>query len=338
MFNRALLSADYPQFQPLVAQLETRVASIPSLHEAGLLRPLSIESLQWGELDKAGVRLSVLRADLLHPVISGNKWFKLKYNLLGAIEGESNSLLSVGGAWSNHLHALAYAGYLLGLTTMGIVRGEELTAASNPMLGELQRLGMQLQFVNRARYREICRELTQSADEKADLTVIPEGGDNVLGLLGASTLINPQHLLQLGITHIIGGVGTGCTFAGLRLSAPETVNLIGVSALKGDWVRDEMTARLHSYRHWLSPLQRQNWQLLVDYHRGGFGRADEYLLSFIQQFADNTGLQLEPLYTGKAMLALLDLVEQQLVPVGSHVLFVHSGGLQGNRGFANFTK
>jgi 1-aminocyclopropane-1-carboxylate deaminase len=146
-------------------------------------------------------------------------------------------------------------------------------------------------------------------------------------------MLDSARLNALGITHVVTGVGTGCTFAGLRLAASGNVKLLGISGLKGDWVAKAMATRLQGYSNWLDGNQLLNWQLSCQYHRGGFGRVDDYLLSFIQQFADNTGLQLEPLYTGKAMMALYDLLEADQLNPGSHVLFVHSGGLQGKRGF-----
>ncbi|MGB3623361.1 pyridoxal-phosphate dependent enzyme [Ketobacter sp. MCCC 1A13808] len=325
-------------FQSLIHQYEDQLAQSPVLAQSGLLKPLIVEPLKIKQLSFRRVQLSVLRADLLHPKISGNKWFKLKYNLLTALNSQDRTVVSFGGAWSNHLHALAYAGRLLGLNTTGIVRGEELSPDSNAMLKEIQQQGMQLNFISRADYRNQCRvrgPLSCSSDALAPTCsgYIPEGGDNVYGMLGASTMLDADQLNALAISHVVTGVGTGCTFAGLRLSAPGHITLLGISALKGSWVEDSMSNRLQAHPNWFNKSQLQNWQINSDYHRGGFGRVDESLLSFITEFEDNTGLQLDPLYTGKAMMALLDLVNHGAIPPGSHVLFVHSGGLQGKRGF-----
>lgn len=301
----------------------------PVLDELGLRRPLRVAPLSHNAFKGYDVAVDVLRADQLHPQISGNKWFKLKYNLMQAMQEGCREVLSFGGAWSNHLHALASVGAVLPLEVVGVVRGEEHDAATNPMLQEAAALGMRFQFVSRQRYRQFREDVAEL--EAPGRLVVPEGGDNALGVLGAASMLSASCSLA-EYTHVVCAVGTGCTFAGLRLGLPESVSLLGVSALKGNWVHKAMVARMDE-------LARQSntvlgpWQISTNHHRGGFAVTDQSLLSFIAEFSDNTGIELEPLYTGKTMLALFDTIQQQLIPPGSRVLFIHSGGLQGTRGF-----
>lgn len=312
-----------------IPALERELSSCSTLRDAGLLSPLEVKAVDFPSFADCQVCVDVLQADQLHPVISGNKWFKLKYNLLQARNQHCAELLSFGGAWSNHLHALAYLGKLLGIPTRGVVRGDELTPDSSPMLQEARQYGMKLDFVSRQQfrvYRDRHDDLLQ-----AGRYLIPEGGDNVLGMLGAASLINQlsDNGADVDISrysHVVVAVGTGCTFAGLRLALPEHVSLIGVSALKGGWVEREMSGRMKS-------IGGRNWMLDMDHHAGGFARTDARLLSFVTNFSDNTGILLDPVYTGKAMLALRDLSVNGVVAPGSRVLFIHSGGLQGARGF-----
>lgn len=312
----------------LIAAYEESLAANSRLRESGLLAPLTIDPLCYAWFESKDVQVDILRCDQLHPIISGNKWFKLKYNLAQAQRDGCTELLSFGGAWSNHLHALACLGHLLGIKTVGKVRGDELDAAANSMLAEARQFGMELEFVDRRRYRDYRSDTT--ALSASHRWIIPEGGDNELGILGAGSLVMQSDLLQRNYSHVVVAVGTGCTFAGLRMTLPESVTLVGVAALKGAWVQREMLRRMHSY-------PKQGWYLDSDHHFGGFGRVDPALLSFIAEFGDNTGLALDPIYTGKAMIALRDLIVDSVIPCGSRVLFVHSGGLQGRRGYPSNT-
>jgi len=292
---------------------------------SGLLSVPRVESLSWPAFSSASVAVDVLRMDSLHPVISGNKWFKLKYNLVAAREQGCSELLSFGGAWSNHLHALAWLCQQLGWSSVGVVRGDEHEAVSNAMLQDVAQWGMQLRFVSRARFRELRDD--QCALARAGRYIIPEGGDNWPGLLGVAALAANRALPWQDYSHVLVAAGTGCTFAGLRLGLPASVQLLGVSSLKGRWVVPAMAQRLAALG-----LPSDNWQLASDRHRGGFARLDAELLSFVTEFGDNTGLVLDPVYTGKAMLALDEFIKNGTIPQGSRVLFVHSGGLQGRRG------
>lgn len=312
-----------------IADYEQSLQQWPELVASGLLVQPAIESLSLPLFAQRDVRVDVLRADLLHPRISGNKWFKLKYNLLLAREQGCQTLLSFGGAWSNHLHALAFAAHLVGMRSVGIVRGEELDAHSNPMLQEAQQWGMELAFVSRQCYRECTRTDGPAAD--AHTWIIPEGGDNHLGVLGCMSLV--PRAAYAGYDQVWLALGTGCTLAGVRLALPPTVNVCGVSVLAGDWPRQQMQERLQQW-NW---HEQANWDVLTQYHAGGYGRAPAAVLSFVAEFGDNTGVPLEPVYTGKAMQALCDQVQRGIVSAGTRVLFIHTGGLQGARGFSSST-
>lgn len=312
-----------------IADYEQSLQQWPELVASGLLVQPAIESLSLPLFAQRDVRVDVLRADLLHPRISGNKWFKLKYNLLLAREQGCQTLLSFGGAWSNHLHALAFAAHLVGMRSVGIVRGEELDAHSNPMLQEAQQWGMELAFVSRQRYREWTRADGPAAD--AHTWIIPEGGDNHPGVLGCMSLV--PRAAYAGYDQVWLALGTGCTLAGVRLALPPTVNVCGVSVLAGDWPRQQMQERLQQW-NW---HEQANWDVLTLYHAGGYGRAPAAVLSFVAEFGDNTGVPLEPVYTGKAMQALCDQVQRGIVSAGTRVLFIHTGGLQGARGFSSST-
>jgi 1-aminocyclopropane-1-carboxylate deaminase len=194
------------------------------------------------------------------------------------------------------------------------------------MLREAAGWGMSLRFVSRAEFRRLRAD---SGDlRQPGRMIIPEGGDNWPGLLGLAALGMSPDLAWHQYSHVVLAVGTGCTFAGLRLGLPPAVQLLGVSALKGDWVQAAMGQRLQQMG-----VSERPWAVSGAYHRGGFGRVDPALLSFITEFEDNTGLLLDPVYTGKAMMALQAFSANGYFPRGSQVLFIHSGGLQGRRGF-----
>lgn len=283
-----------------------------------------------------GVDLSLLTCHSLHPVISGNKWYKLKYNLVQAQREGARSVVSFGGAWSNHLHALAYTCQHFGLTAHAVVRGDELNAEANPMLVEAQSWGMQFKFVDRVTYKqrtdplfieELCKEFPHSY-------IVPEGGDNHLGVLGASTVFSGQ-LLE-GINVVAIPCGTGCSFEGARLGLPANVKLLGFPALKGAWYKPMLERRFHDYQEEPGP-----WDAISDYHFGGFGKCPSELRQFMCDFETETGLTLDPVYTAKMLYGLFDMIQSGAFKPGTRILAVHTGGLQGRRGIAetapNFT-
>ena len=308
-------------FSSLIARYESQLQAVlpPSL--TALLQPATVQPLRDSLFAQCDVQVDVLRCDQLHPVISGNKWFKLKYNLLQARQQGLATVASFGGAWSNHLHALAYCTHVMGMNSIGFVRGDELDIGSNAMLQDIQRWGMQLQFISRQSYRD--KQVTVDAHT----LLVPEGGDNRLGVLGAATIV-PGQIAQ-SYDLIVLPWGTGCSAAGVRLSAPAATMVWAVSALKGSWLQQAWARRVAEWPE----LQGSRLELLDDYHHGGYGRVSDALLSFVHEFSDNNALPLDPVYGAKAMWALCDRIRHHALPAGSRVLYIHTGGLQGSRGF-----
>ena len=312
---------------PLIADYEQQLNNLLPLERLELNLPIALQPLPLKKALGKEVQVSVLRSDGIHPTISGNKWFKLKYNLLAARVQGCEGVVSCGGAWSNHLHALAQGCGRLNIPAHGIVRGNELHASSNVMLQDAADQGMSLEFVDRAHYRSLRSVKTV----KRNHYFIPEGGDNWLGVLGAATMASPLSKSakgSLAVSHVVTAMGTGCTFAGLRLGLPDRIRLLGVSALKGQWPIQNMQQR---FAPWFPYGQRNNWHIYTDYHRGGFGKTDSALKAFCSRFETEFGFALDYLYTGKAMMALVELIQKGVFEPGSHIVFVHSGGLQGNR-------
>ncbi len=290
---------------------------------------LPIQSLSAEWLNTHDVKLSVLRADLADPLLSGNKYFKLKYNLLEAARRKHNHLVSFGGAWSNHLHALAAAGQRFGFSTTGIVRGDP-SAATNACLQDAMRMGMQLRFVSRTEYqhRNSPEFVARLEQELGDFYLIPEGGANLEGIRGCQELLPPG--IEKDFTHLVLACGTGTTMAGLISSSK--IPIIGIQVLKGaGYIQAEIASMLKRYD--LQPSSA--WTVLEKFHGGGYARAGTDLLAFIKCLTAETGLPLEPVYSGKLFWALSSLISEGYFQEGSRILAIHGGGLQGNRGFFN---
>jgi 1-aminocyclopropane-1-carboxylate deaminase len=280
-----------------------------------------------------GVRLLLWRDDLLNPDLPGNKARKLKYNLQQARAEGHTRLLTFGGAYSNHLAAVAAAGQLYGFDTIGLIRGEEHTPL-NPTLARCVADGMQLHYLDRTTYRrraepELLAELQQTYGPAYPL---PEGGTNVLALRGVAELIGEvrQHT---EFDYIAVAVGTGGTLAGLSLGLAEAkypARAVGVAALKGaDFLRaevDELT--LVATGHTLP-----NYELHTTYHFGGYAKLPPGLREFIQNFETCYGVLLDPIYTSKLLTGVFDLIDKGHFPAGSTVVAVHTGGLQAWAGF-----
>ncbi len=275
-------------------------------------------------LDEYQLELWMKRDDLLHPVISGNKWRKLKYSLDQALSLGADTLISMGGAYSNHLHALAYTGKLLSLKTQGFIRGEQ-PATLTPTLLDLQNWGMELTFVTRSAYRLLrhykgCHDLPGL---KPGQYWLPEGGAQALALKGIAELVN-----EIAIPYDIVCVpcGTGATLAGIIDAVPESVCVSGFAALKNaGFLKTDIEALL--------PRPGSHWHINLDYHFGGFARTTPELMAFITDFECKTNIPLEPVYTGKMMYALYDLITKHTFKPGQRLIAVHTGGLQGKRGF-----
>ncbi|OAI14365.1 1-aminocyclopropane-1-carboxylate deaminase [Methylomonas lenta] len=270
------------------------------------------------------VELWIKRDDLLHPIISGNKWRKLKYNLNHALNNQADTLISMGGAYSNHLHALAFAGQQLGLKTVAFVRGER-PAQLNPTLIDLQQWGMQLNFVSRSDYRQLrqYKNYHSLPDLVSGQYWLPEGGASDLALQGVAEIMSE---LKQQFDLLMVACGTGATLAGLITAAPVDMQILGVAALKGgDFLNADVKQLLPQ------AITQQNWQILLDYHFGGFAKYTPELKLFMHQFAAKHGVALDPIYTGKLLFAFYDLLNQGYFKPGQRILLLHTGGLQGAR-------
>ncbi|GEL09630.1 1-aminocyclopropane-1-carboxylate deaminase [Flavobacterium glycines] len=266
------------------------------------------------------ISITIKREDLLHPVVSGNKFRKLKYNLLQAKAENKKTLLTFGGAFSNHIAAVAFAAQEQGLQSIGIIRGDELgdKIESNPTLQFAQECGMQLEFVSREDYR-LKKEssfLKNLEQQFGDFYLVPEGGTNALAIKGCQEILTPE---DSSFDYICCAVGTGGTISGIINSALPHQKVLGFPALKGDFLQDEI--RIF--------VQNENWELITDYHFGGYGKVNEDLIRFINQFYIENQIPLDPVYTGKMVFGIMDLIQKNYFPVNSNILLIHTGGLQG---------
>ena len=268
----------------------------------------------------APLTVTVKRLDQIHPQISGNKFFKLKYNFLEAQKQGLNKVLTFGGAYSNHIAATAYAAHLFGFKSVGIIRGEELAAkALNPTLVTAQQFGMQLHFVSREQYRlkdqpEYLAKLTQQFPEHF---IIPEGGTNPLAIQGCKEILNAEDLQNYDV--ICCAVGTGGTLSGIIEASSAHQKVLGFSALKGDFLQRDV-------QQWTT---KKCWKITDAYCGGGYAKTTLKLLHFMQAFEAEHNIPLEQVYTAKMMVGLFDLIEQNYFTRGLRILVIHTGGLQG---------
>ncbi|MNK01442.1 1-aminocyclopropane-1-carboxylate deaminase [compost metagenome] len=269
------------------------------------------------------IKLTVKREDLLHPHISGNKFRKLKYNILEAKKQGNEAVLTFGGAFSNHIAATAAAGKEYGFKTIGVIRGEELVdkIESNPTLRFARDCGMVFKFVSREDYRLKTEDIfiENLKAEFGDFYLVPEGGTNELAIKGCEEILTPQ---DVEFTHIACAVGTGGTISGIINSAGSNQRVIGFPALKGAGLLEDICKF----------AKMGNWELVEDYHFGGYGKINEELVTFINDFLDKTNIPLDPVYTGKMFFGVIDLVHKGYFPENSAILLIHTGGLQGIEG------
>lgn len=275
-----------------------------------------------------GYFLSILRTDLMHSTLSGNKFWKLKYNLQRANELNKNVLLTFGGAYSNHLVATAEAGEKLGFKTIGVVRGNELK--SRPLNATLKccvNLGMQLYFLSREEYRlkEESDFIRNIINESDGVYVLPEGGTNALAVLGCEEILSEANGVY---DYICTAVGTGGTLAGLVRSSQNHQFIFGYSSLKNANQKDLI-------REYTS---KDNFLITDEYSFGGYGKIDSELIRFINQFKHSTRIPLDPIYTGKMIFGLINDLRSGKFVKGGRVLAVHTGGLQGISGMNEILK
>lgn len=275
------------------------------------------------------VKIFIRREDLLHPHISGNKFRKLKYNLLEAQNENAKTLLTFGGAFSNHIAALAYAGKKNNFNTIGVIRGEELenNFEKNPTLRFAQECDMQFYFITREHYREKNSiEFINHLKEKFNnFYLVPEGGTNEFAIKGCEEILTSQ---DSEYDYIACAVGTGGTISGIINSSFEHQKILGFPALKGDFLQKDIAKF----------AKNNNWQLFHDYHFGGYAKINSDLIRFINKFQEENKIPLDPIYTGKMVFGINDLVAKNYFPENSKILVIHTGGLQGVKGMNNYLK
>jgi 1-aminocyclopropane-1-carboxylate deaminase len=268
-------------------------------------------------------KIAIKREDQIHPIVSGNKFRKLKYNFTTLTPQKQQSLLSFGGAFSNHLAALATAGKMIGIPTIGIVRGQEWERkwAESATLMHCVKEGMQLCAVSREAYqlKEKSSKVNAFKQQFPQLICLPEGGTNSLAIKGCREILQPKDD-QFDV--VCTAVGTGGTLAGLVESSAENQYILGFTALNDKSLPD----RISNF------TSKKNWELINTYHFGGYAKVSSTLIQFINTFYQQYGIPLDPIYTGKMLFGIFDLIEQKKWKWGQKILIIHSGGLQGIAG------
>lgn len=271
-----------------------------------------------------GIELYLKREDLLHPIISGNKFRKLKYNLQEAKRLKHTKLLTFGGAFSNHIVAVAGAGKEFGFQTIGVIRGEELVdkIQENPSLSNAQQNGMKFHFTDRTTFREKTEPkfIAQLHQLYGDFYLIPEGGTNEWAVKGCEEILTTTD--KVTFNYVCCAMGTGGTIAGIINSANEKQEIIGFSSLKGDFLSDGIR----------NFVQKENWKTNNEYHFGGYGKVTPELIQFMNTFYQQTNIPLDPVYTAKMMFGIFDGIQKGYFLPQAKILAIHTGGLQGISG------
>lgn len=281
--------------------------------------------------EEKGVSVYIKREDLLHEHISGNKFRKLKYNIFEAKALKKETILTFGGAFSNHITATAYAGRLFGIKTIGIIRGDELgndlehTLATNDSLKFAAAQGMQFKFVSRTVYREKTTKvfIDKLKQELGDFYLVPEGGTNALAIKGCEEILTQK---EEKFDYICLAVGTGGTISGIIKKAKKNQIILGFPALKGGFLQTEIIKYVDD---------RVNWELIGAYHFGGFAKINETLVNYINNFKKKYEVALDPIYTGKMMFGVQDLIKNNYFKKGTKIVVIHTGGLQGIKAMNN---
>lgn len=275
------------------------------------------------ELKNKSVELYIRREDLIHPIISGNKYRKLKYNILQAIDEQQTTILTFGGAFSNHIAALAFAGKQNNLKTIGVIRGEELKdkVDENPTLSFAKECGMKFEFLSRESYKEKhTSDFIENLKSKlGSFYLVPEGGTNELAIRGCEEILSTNDFVY---DYICCAVGTGGTISGIINKSKECQKVLGFPALKEDFLKEDIRKF----------AKKNNWDLIRDYNFGGYAKVNPELISFINQFYKKNGIPLDPVYTGKLVFGVMDLIDKDYFPENSKILMIHTGGLQGING------
>lgn len=267
--------------------------------------------------------VSILRLDVIHPVVSGNKWYKLQHYLKAAQEAYADGILTFGGAYSNHLVATAAAAQASGLKSIGIVRGMHAADTRTPTLNECVALAMQLVFVTKEEYdRKYDADYHTTLNEKyKGYYIVDEGGAGELGVKGSETI---ARYIPEGYTHICVSSGTGTTLCGIRRALNEQVNVSGYVPMKGGaYIRKDINNYLPAHLH-------NSYTLFDDWHFGGFGKKNDELVEFMNAFYKTNKIPLDMVYTAKMMYGVKQQLAAGYFPENARILCIHTGGLQGN--------
>ncbi len=286
-----------------------------------------VEKIEDEFILKRKINLFIKRIDLIHPQISGNKWFKLKYNLIEAEAKGYKTLLTFGGAYSNHIHAVAAAGKIFGFETIGLIRGEE-NLPLNPTLDFAKNCGMKIFYINRTSYRKRYDEdfLKIINNKFGDAYIIPEGGTNIFAIKGASEIIQNEDFTA---DYFCSACGTGGTLAGIVSSLKGNKKVLGFSVLKGaKFLNDNVNELVNKY----TGQTFNNWQINLDYHFGGYAKITKELINFIKRFTLINKIPIEPVYTGKMLYGIYDLIDKRFFKENDTILAIHTGGMQGLEG------
>ncbi len=290
---------------------------------------VSLQEIDLPILSEHKVSLFLKREDLLHPQISGNKYRKLKYNIESAKQQGYKTLLTFGGAYSNHIAATAYAGKAHGLNTIGVIRGKEIAKKwqENPTLKLASENGMQFHFVSREAYQDKNnQEFLETLKSKfRTFYLLPEGGTNALAVKGCEEILDAT---TAHFNYVCAAVGTGGTLAGIINASHENQTVLGFPALKGDFLNQDI-------RNFTT---KENWQLQNSYHFGGYAKVTRELILFINEFKQETQISLDPIYTGKMIFGILDMIKTNQFKPNTSILAIHTGGLQGIKGMNNRLK
>jgi len=268
------------------------------------------------------VDLYIKREDLIHNEVSGNKLRKLNFNLQQAKAVNASEIITFGGAFSNHVRATAAAGNIIGIKTVGIIRGDELAEKTrNSTLRFAERNEMLLFFVTRSAYqlKEKSKEIQDIISQFKNPFIVPEGGTNALAIKGCEDILNDK---TEKFDYVCCPVGTGGTISGIINASHSSQQIIGFSALKGTFLKEDISRF----------AKKNNWSLNTDYHFGGYAKINEDLINFINEFKRIHDIPLEPIYTGKMLFGIYDLIKKGYFRPNSKILAIHTGGLQGIEG------
>ena len=270
--------------------------------------------------DEKKVKVYMRRLDLISNPVSGNKYFKLKKNIEYALKSKFKSIITFGGAYSNHIHATSIIAKQNNLKCIGFIRGEERLPL-NPTLDDAVKNGMEIIYLSREEYRKINDKdyLNHLNTKYENSYIIPEGGTNLLAIQGTESIINPDDKYE----YICCPIGTGGTISGIINSSNHNQKIIGFSAIKGvKKLKDDIILNVN----------KNNWVINEDYCQGGYAKISKELINFIKDFYETKNIPLDCIYTGKMMMGVLDLIKKNKFSKGSNILIIHTGGIQGNRG------